>query len=99
MAENAENAEIKQERRLISPLLFLFQMGSTSLVRMSGEVLREQVLAVVVAIRRAHHSVYVVPCRCSRSIFIQSPDGILVVELDQNDGAVDAIVEHRIIAD
>ena len=57
-------------------------------------VLTQQVLAVIVAVGRAHHGVDVV----ARRRVVVVDDARLVVELDQDDWAQDAIVERaRII--
>src|ERR1700744_2067887 len=58
-------------------------------------VLTEQVLAVVVAVRRAHHGVDMV----ARRRVVVVDDAGLVVELDQDDRAQDAIVERARIVE
>ena len=50
------------------------------------EVLTQQVLAVVVAVRRAHDRVDVLPSGDTRRQLTLHADGTLVVELDQDDG-------------
>ena len=60
-----------------------------------GVVLAQQVLAIVVAARRTHHRVDVV----TRGRVIVVDDAGLVVELHENDGAQDAIVERARIVE
>ena len=60
------------------------------------EVLTQQILAVVVAIRRAHDRVDVLPRGNARRQLSQHTDGTLVVELDQDDGALDPVIEHGV---
>ena len=57
------------------------------------EVLTQQVLAVVVAVRRAHDRVDVLPSGHTRRQLTLHADGTLVVELDQDDGALNPVVE------
>ena len=63
---------------------------------MPFEVLTQQVLAIVVAIRRAHDRVDVLPSGHARRQLTQHTDGPLVVELDQDDGALNPVVEHGV---
>ena len=56
-------------------------------------VLAQEILAVVVAVRRTYYGVDVLP---GRPIDSRQCDGRLVIELDQNDRAVDSIVENAV---
>ena len=59
-------------------------------------VLPQQILAVVVAVRRAHDGVDVLAAFGSVRVLARcrKPDRPLVIELDQDHRAVDAVVEH-----
>ena len=59
----------------------------------AGIVLAQQVLAIVVAVRRAHDGVDVI----ARGLVVGIDDPRLVVELDEHDRAVDAVVERPVI--
>src|SRR5438445_7475346 len=58
-------------------------------------VLAQQILAVVVAVRRADHRVDVL----TRGRIVVERHPALVIELDQDDRAVDAIVEDAVLLD
>jgi hypothetical protein len=55
-------------------------------------MLAQEILAVVVAVGGTHHRVDVV----ARGPLIAKRDAALVVELDENDRAMDAIIEHTV---
>ena len=57
-------------------------------------VLSQQVLAVVVAIRRADDGVDVLDVRNARGHQVAKRDRLLMIELDEDDRAVDAVIEH-----
>ena len=59
-------------------------------------VLPQQILAVVVAVGRAHDGVDVLAIG-HRRIEVAQVGGPLVIEFDQNHGAVDPVVEHRVV--
>jgi hypothetical protein len=56
-------------------------------------MLAQEILAVVVAVRRAHHRVHVV----TRRLVIAQRNAALMVERDKNDRTVDAVVEHTLL--
>src|SRR5580765_4791349 len=56
-------------------------------------VLSEQILAVVVAVRGPDYRVHVRDVRQGRVQQVPEPDRTLMVELDQDHGTLDAIVE------
>src|SRR4030095_7280985 len=62
-------------------------------MRMLLIVLPQQVLAVVVAIRCSDHGVDMRRVRDTRSHQVAKRDRLLMVELDEDDGTVDAVVE------
>ena len=60
-------------------------------------VLSQQILAVVVPVGRACHRVDVLPGRPARQV--AQEDRALVVELDEDDRAVDTVVEGALRAE
>ena len=60
-------------------------------------MLREQVLAVIVAVRCSDNCMDMVSCGYAGLILLQGPHRILMVEFDQDDRALDAVIEHRVI--
>ena len=61
-------------------------------------MLPEQILAVVVSIGGADDDVHVSVNGSSVRIVLAHADGTLVIEFDENDGAMDAVVENGIVA-
>src|SRR5918997_1312315 len=64
-------------------------------MRVALVVLPEQILAVVVPVRRAHDAVDVLP-RGLPSLYTRHVDRRLVVELDQHHRALDPVVEDAV---
>ena len=67
-------------------------------MRMRAQVLTKQVLPVVVPVWCANDDVDVLTSRHVRGSQVTGADWALVVELDENDRAVDPVVEHRVVA-
>lgn len=65
-------------------------MGFSVSVVMLRIVLAKQILPIIVAVRRSHHGVDMV----SANLALIEKKARLVVEFDENHGAVDAIIEH-----
>ena len=60
---------------------------------MGREVLFEQIFPIVISIRRPDGGVDVILCRDATSA---QCDGALVIKLDEDNRAVDTVVEHRV---
>ena len=65
-------------------------MGLSVSVVMLQIVLAKQILPIIVAVRRSHYGVDMV----SANLALIEKKGRLVVKFDENNGAVDTIVEH-----
>ena len=61
-------------------------------------MLPEQVVAVVIAIGGADDDVDVLANGAAVGVVLAHADGPLVIEFDENDGAVDAVVENGVVA-
>ena len=61
-------------------------------------MLPEQILAVVISVRRAHDGVDVIPRGPVGGMECRRPHRTLVIELDQDHRAVDTVVEHAIVS-
>lgn len=66
-------------------------------MRVLLEVLREQILAVVIAIRRAHDDMDMVAGRDARGMDRPGSDGDLMIEFYEDDWRMDAIIEHGVV--
>ena len=60
-------------------------------------VLPQQVPAVVVAVRSPDHRMNVLPIRDSLRIEVSKSNGSLMIELNQDDGAVNPVVVDRVV--
>ena len=58
-------------------------------------VLAQEILAIVVAIRCPHDRVDMV----ARGVLVAERDAALMVELDEDDRTVDAVIEHAVVID
>ena len=65
-------------------------MGLSVSVVMLQIVLAKQILPIIVAVRRSHHGVDMV----SANLALIEKKAWLVVKFDENNGAVDTIIEH-----
>ena len=60
-------------------------------------MLRQQVLAIVIPVRRSNDSMDMVSSWCARCIYLRCAHRILMVELDQNYRAMYSIVEDCVV--
>ncbi len=75
--------------KLIIPLMTVPRLRMVKLLVM----LAQEIFTVIVAIRRRHHRVDVI----ARRFLVAQRDTALMIELDEDDRAVDSIIKHAML--